>query len=371
MNTAKAIDSVPLLDLRRQNKACEPELRAAFERVMASGHFILGPEVEAFESECAALLGAKHAIGVSSGTDALLLAFMALGIGPGDEVVCPSYSFFATAGCVARTGAKPVFVDVLPCCFNMDPAQLERAITPRTKAIVPVHLFGQTAHMGPILELARARKIPIVEDAAQALSARFEGRAAGTLAEFGCFSFFPSKNLGAFGDAGLLTTNDDALAEKAKILRVHGAKPKYYHRFVGGNFRIDALQAALLRVKLPRLAGYTAARQRNVARYREALAGIDAIVFPRPCQKDHIWNQLVLRVPGKRDALVAHLKQRNIGTEVYYPVPLHRQECFPGLAEGTLPVSERAAKETLAIPVFPELQTDELDHAAAAIKSFF
>jgi dTDP-4-amino-4,6-dideoxygalactose transaminase len=373
VNTAKTIDSVPLLDLKRQNKACEPELRAAFERVMASGQFILGPEVEAFESECAALLGAKHAIGVSSGTDALLLAFMTLGIGPGDEVICPSYSFFATAGCVARVGAKAVFVDVLPCCFNMDPALLEGAITSRTKAIVPVHLYGQTAHMGPILEIARARKIAIVEDAAQALSARCEGRAAGTLAEFGCFSFFPSKNLGAFGDAGLVTTNDDALAEKAKILRVHGAKPKYHHHFVGGNFRIDALQAALLRVKLPRLSGYTAARQRNVARYREALGGVNGIVFPRPCQKDHIWNQLVLRVPGKRDALLAHLKQKNVGTEVYYPVPLHRQECFAGLghAEGSLPVSERAAKETLAIPVFPELQAEEIDFVAAAIRSFF
>jgi len=374
----KTIDSVPLLDLRRQNKACEDELRAAFDRVLASGQFILGPEVEAFEAECAALLGAKHAIAVSSGTDALLLAFMTLGLGPGDEVVCPSYSFFATAGCVARTGAKPVFVDVLPCCFNMDPALLERAITPRTRAIVPVHLFGQSAHMGPILDLAEKKKIPIVEDAAQSLSARFEGRATGTLAELGCFSFFPSKNLGAFGDAGLLTSNDDALAEKARILRVHGAKPKYYHQLVGGNFRIDALQAALLRVKLPRLASYTKGRQKNVARYRDALhaRGVtQKLVFPRPCQEDHIWNQLVLRVPepGRRDALLAHLKQRNVGTEVYYPVPLHLQKCFAGLgySEGSLPASERAAKETLAVPVFPELASEELDYVVDALSSFF
>ncbi len=379
--SAKTIDSVPLLDLRRQNAACAEELRAAFERVLASGHFIMGPEVEAFERECAALLGAKHALGISSGTDALLLAFMALGIGPGDEVVCPSYTFFATAGCVARVGAKPVFVDVKPCCFNMDPALLERAITPRTKAIVPVHLFGQVCDMDPILALAKKRKIAVVEDAAQSLSARYKGRAAGTLAEFGCYSFFPSKNLGAFGDAGLLTTNDDALAEKARILRVHGAKPKYYHQLVGANFRIDALQAALLRVKLPRLASYTEARQRNAARYEKGLAarglvGRDGapLESPRACEPDSIFNQYVLRVKeGRRDALLAHLKERKVGTEVYYPVPLHLQECFASLGqrEGTLPHSELAAKETLAVPVFPELTAGELDYVLEAIASFF
>lgn len=367
------VDSVPLLDLKRQNKACEAELRAAFDRVLASGHFILGPEVEAFEAECASLLGAKHAIAVSSGTDALLLAFMTLGIGPGDEVVCPSYTFFATAGCVARVGAKPVFVDVKPCCYNMDPALLEKAIGPRTKAIVPVHLFGQVCSMEPILEVAKRKKVPVVEDAAQSLSARYKGRAAGTLGELGCFSFFPSKNLGAFGDAGLVATNDDALAEKARVLRVHGAKPKYYHQLVGANFRIDALQAALLRVKLPRLAGYTDARRRNAARYRERLASLP-LELPKICEPDPIWNQFVIRVPGeRRDALAAHLKDRKIGTEVYYPVPLHRQKCFASLghAEGSLPVSERAARETLAIPVFPELEAAEVDYVADAIASFF
>lgn len=379
--TTKTIDSVPLLDLRRQNDACAPELRAAFERVLASGHFIMGPEVEAFEKECAALLGAKHAIAVSSGTDALLLAFMALGIGAGDEVICPSYTFFATAGCVSRTGAKPVFVDVKPCCFNMDPALLERAITPRTKAIVPVHLFGQVCDLDPILEIARKKKVAVVEDAAQSLSARYKGRAAGTLGEFGCFSFFPSKNLGAFGDAGLLTANDDALADKARMLRTHGAKPKYYHQLVGGNFRIDALQAALLRVKLPRLADYTRARQRNVERYRQGLAahGLTGgerapLEFPKTCEPEPIWNQLVLRVrDGRRDALVAHLRDKKVGTEIYYPVPLHLQKCFEplGQREGSLPHSERAAKETLAIPVFPELSVAEIDYAIEAIASFF
>ncbi|HZU99828.1 MAG TPA: DegT/DnrJ/EryC1/StrS family aminotransferase [Planctomycetota bacterium] len=379
MSPVQTIDSVPLLDLKRQNEACAEELRAAFERVLASGHFILGPEVEAFERECAALLGAKHAIGVSSGTDALLLAFMALGIGPGDEVVCPSYTFFATAGCIARLGAKPVFVDVKSCCFNMDPALLERAITPRTKAIVPVHLFGQVCDMGAILAIAQAKKIAVVEDAAQSLSARYKGRAAGTLAEFGCFSFFPSKNLGAFGDAGLVTTQDDALAEKARILRVHGSKPKYFHQLVGGNFRIDALQAALLRVKLPRLEGYTRARRANAERYRKAfsdrgLAG-RALELPQTCEPDPIWNQFVLRIPGagKRDALMAHLKERKVGTEVYYPLPLHSQKCFAhlGYKEGSLPVSERAAKETLALPVFPELLPEEIDYVVDAVAGFF
>jgi dTDP-4-amino-4,6-dideoxygalactose transaminase len=367
---------VPLLDLKRQNEACAPELRAAFERVLASGQFILGPEVDAFEAECKTLLGARHAIAVSSGTDALLLAFMALGLGAQDEVVCPSYTFFATAGCVARTGAKPVFVDVTPCCFNLDPKALEGAITPRTKAIVPVHLFGQCCDMDAISEIARKKKIALVEDAAQSLSARYGGRAAGTIGAFGCFSFFPSKNLGAFGDAGLLTCEDDALAERARILRTHGSKPKYHHREIGGNFRIDALQAALLRVKLPRLESYTKARRANVARYE---AGFNArglldgknLVFPKVCQPEPIWNQLVVRVPARRDALQEHLKSREVGTEIYYPVPLHEQECFKHLKTGPLLESERAARETLALPVFPELEAAEIDHVVSQVASFF
>jgi dTDP-4-amino-4,6-dideoxygalactose transaminase len=389
----RPIESVPLFDLTRQNKQCEGELRAAFDRVLASGMFILGPETEAFEKESARLLGAKHALGVSSGTDALLLAFMALGIGPGDEVVVPAYTFFATAGCVARLGAKPVFVDVLPCCFNMDPRALEKAINARTRAIVPVHLFGQCCDMDALQVVARLKKIPIVEDAAQSLSARYKGKSAGTLGAFGCYSFFPTKNLGAFGDAGLLTTEDDALAEKARMLRVHGMKPKYYHHVVGGNFRIDALQAAILRVKLPRLASYTEARRKNAALYRDLLLerGLAReprgcvlrtpweesdrpLGLPSVCEPGTIWNQFVVRVAGgKRDALVEHLRAKKVGVEIYYPLPLHLQECFKAgaPAKGSLPVSERAAQETLALPIFPELEEREVRYVVDALAGFF
>jgi dTDP-4-amino-4,6-dideoxygalactose transaminase len=366
------VDQVPLLDLTRQHEACEAELRSAFERVLASGHFILGPEVEAFEKECASLLGARHAIGVSSGTDAILLALMALGIGPGDDVVCPSYSFFATAGCVARLGARPVFADVLPCCYNLDPRSVARVMTKKTKAIMPVHLFGQCAQLDPLLEMARERGWKVIEDAAQSFSARYKGKSAGTLGDMGCFSFFPTKNLGALGDAGLLSTEDDDLAERARILRVHGSKPKYFHQLVGGNFRLDALQAALLRVKLPRLAGYTQARRRNASFYLEALAGLP-IELPRVCEPEPIWNQFVIRVPGKRDHLIEHLKKARVGTEVYYPLPLHAQKCFAegAPAPGSLPESERAAKETLALPIFPELTPEEREHVVRSVRSFF
>lgn len=393
MQKSAAVTSVPLFDLKRQHKTIEAGLRAAFERVLASGHYIMGPEVEGLEAESAKLLGAKHAIAVSSGTDALLLAFMALGLGPGDEVICPSFTFFATAGCVARTGATPVFVDVRPGCFNLDPAAFESAITKRTKAVVPVHLFGQCADMDPILATAKKHRIAVVEDAAQSLSTRYKGRSAGTLGDFGCYSFFPTKNLGALGDAGLLTTEDDALAEKARVLRVHGGKPKYYHQTIGGNFRIDALQAALLRVKLPLLAGFTERRRANAAHYRKAfvarglsreascpgsgpcVAEGEKLILPPVCQPESIWNQFVVRVPGgKRDALIAHLRAKNVGTEIYYPVPLHLQKCFEGKGArpvGTLPVSERAALETLALPIFPELERAELDYVVESVASFF
>ena len=393
MQTLRTIESVPLFDLTRQNKAVEGELKAAFERVLASGMFILGPETEAFEKESAKLLSAKHALGVSSGTDALLLAFMALGIGEGDEVIVPSYTFFATAGCVSRLGARPVFVDVLPCCFNLDPRALEKAITPRTKAIVPVHLFGQCCDMDAIGEVARRRKVAIVEDAAQSLSARYRGKSAGTLGSFGCYSFFPTKNLGAFGDAGLLTSEDDALAERARMLRVHGMKPKYYHQAVGGNFRIDALQAAILRVKLPRLESYTEARRKNAALYRELLlerglarepkgCALETpweesdrpLGLPSVCEPGTIWNQFCVRVSGgKRDALVDHLRSKKVGVEIYYPLPLHLQECFKsaGLEKGALPVSEKAAQETLALPIFPELEERELRYVVDAVASFY
>jgi len=260
---------VPLLDLARQNAALHDELTAAFERVLRSGHFILGPEVAEYENECAAMLGARHAIAVSSGTDAILVALMALGIGYGDEVICPAFTFFATAGCVSRLGATPVFADIRSDDFNLDSADAGRRITPRTKAIIPVHLFGQSAEMEPLLALAREHNLAIVEDAAQSFGARHGGRFCGTMGDAGAFSFFPSKNLGGFGDGGLVVTNRDDLAERIRLLRTHGAKPKYYHKLVGGNFRLDALQCALLRVKLPHLKEYSAARSRNAALYVE------------------------------------------------------------------------------------------------------
>lgn len=369
--------AVPLLQLNTQNLALESELKAAFERVLRSGHFILGPELVAFESECARMIGAKHALGVSSGTDAILLALMALDIKAGDEVICPSFTFFATAGCIARVGATPVFVDSLEGTFNIDPTDVARKITRKTKAIIPVHLFGQCAEMDRIMELARANGIRVIEDAAQSLGATCNGKQAGTIGDYGCFSFFPSKNLGGFGDSGLLTTNDDALAERAALLRMHGAKPKYYHKFVGGNFRMDALQCALLRTKLPHYEDYNHRRRMNAGYYLSKLFDIpkDKIQLPiwsRECR--HICNQYTLRVLGKgrRDALREHLTQKQIGCEIYYPVPLHQQECFAYLktARASLPVANRLADEVLSIPVFPELTREQLDEVVAAIREF-
>ena len=354
--------AVPLLDLNRQNAALHAELTAAFERVLRSGHFILGSEVEAFEREAAQFLGAKHAIAISSGTDAILVALMALELGPGDEVICPSFTFFATAGCIARVGATPVFADVHADSFNLDAADVARRITPRTKAIMPVHLFGQSADMEPLLALAKQHKLAIIEDAAQALSARHRGRACGTFAEFGTYSFFPSKNLGGFGDGGLVVAQRDALAEKIRLLRTHGAKPKYYHQRIGGNFRLDALQCALLRVKLPHLPAYSAARQRNAAFYTQKLSKLPGVVLPTPAaHNDHIWNQYTLRVggAGRRDALKQHLTAGGIGNEVYYPLALHQQACFAHLPRIALPVTEQLASEVISIPIFPELTETE------------
>jgi dTDP-4-amino-4,6-dideoxygalactose transaminase len=368
------VDRVPLLDLRRAGAELDAELEQAFGRVLRSGHYILGPEVEAFEQECARYIGVKHALGVSSGTDALLLALMALGIGAGDEVICPTYTFFATAGCIWRTGAKPVFVDCDPETYNITADLIAPKVTPRTKAIVPVHLFGQCADMTPIVELAKASGISIVEDAAQAIGSEHHGRRAGSLGEYGCFSFFPSKNLGALGDAGLVTTNDDALTEKARVYRAHGSKPKYFHHVVGGNFRIDALQAALLRVKLKHLDNWTARRKQNAAAYTELLSGAPRIQLPVTRENRHIYNQYVIRVVGEggRDRLQAFLKERKIGTEVYYPVPMHLQKCFSSLGHqvGDFPVSELAAAQTVAIPIFPELTREEIEWVASSIVEF-
>ena len=369
--------AVPLLELNTQNLALEAELKAAFERVLHSGHFILGPELAAFESEIAKLIGVKYALGVSSGTDAILLSLMALDVKAGDEVICPSFTFFATAGCVARAGATPVFVDSDPATFNIDPADVARKITKRTKAIIPVHLFGQCAEMDPTLNLAKNHGIRVIEDAAQSLGATYKGKQAGTMGDFGAFSFFPSKNLGGFGDGGLLTTNDDALAERATLLRVHGAKPKYYHKFVGANFRMDALQCALLRVKLPHCQSYNQQRAANAAYYNEKLAPVvrNKIMLPKALpDRGHIWNQYTLRVvgEGKRDALKNHLAAKGIGSEIYYPVPLHQQECFAyvGTKRDDLPVANKLADEVLSIPIYPELRREQLDEVIAAIREF-
>ena len=378
--------NVPLLDLCRQNLPLEDQLMDACRRVLLSGQFILGREVERFEQAAAEIAGTRFAIGVSSGTDAILAALMALGIGPGDEVICPAFTFFATAGCIARLGAKPVFADSLPGCGNLDPAHLETLIGPRTKAIMPVHLFGQTADMDAILTIARSRNLPVIEDAAQAFGARYLGRPAGSMGTFGTFSFFPSKNLGALGDAGLLVTNDAALAEKAVHLRNHGAGRQYFHAEVGGNFRLDALQAALLMVKLPHLAEYTGRRQCNALVYDRALAAIPAsgaVELIPPCRypdRDHIVNQYTVRVrPGRawsrpespRDALRRFLAEKGIASAIYYPIPLHRQECFRRFGPyPALPVAEALANQVLSLPVFPELTGEEQGAVVQAIREF-
>lgn len=366
---------VPLLDLKGQYAGIRSEILEAIERVCESQHFILGPEVAALEEEVASYCGARHAIGVSSGTDALLVALMAIGLKPGDEVITTPYSFFATAGVVSRLSARIVFVDIEPNSFNIDSRTVAEKITSRTKAILPVHLFGRCADLGPLLEAAQGRGIALIEDAAQAIGARDSGaRQAGTVGAIGCFSFFPSKNLGAFGDAGMVVTDDAELGEKLRVLRVHGSKPKYYHHTVGGNFRLDALQAAVLRVKLKYLDEWTAARRRNASRYRslfQETGSPGGICLPVD-SPGHIYNQFVIRVTG-RDGLRAHLKERGIETEVYYPVPLHLQACFRdlGYKKGDFPESEAAADTSLALPIYPELTEDQQGHVVQSIGSFY
>jgi dTDP-4-amino-4,6-dideoxygalactose transaminase len=364
---------VPLLDLQEQYRPIRDDLIAALIRVADTQRFIGGPEVEALERELAAFIGVRHAIGVSSGTDALLVSLMALGIGPGDEIVTTPFSFFATAGSIVRLGAVPVFVDVDPGTLNIDASAVAAAITPRTRAIMPVHLYGLCADMQPLLEAAARAGVPVTEDAAQAIGASYGDRQAGAMGAVGCFSFFPSKNLGAFGDAGLVTTDDDRLAHDVRLLRDHGAEPKYFHKRVGGNFRLDALQAAVLRVKLPHLAAWTAARRANADRYDRLFRErrLDVRVPIRPDGRGHIFNQYVIRVPH-RDEVRASLERAGIGTEIYYPVPFHLQECFAplGYRQGAFPAAEAAAREVLALPVYPgltEMQqrsvVDALEHA--------
>jgi len=424
--------NIPLLDLKRQHQSIKPEIDAAIQRVLESGQFILGPEVGEFEQEIVEYCGVRHAIGVASGTDALLLSLRALGIGPGDpahgitrdgnipqaKVIIPSFTFFATAGVVHNIGATPVFADIDPKTFNIDPADVRRILVedsePRTtnnalrtsiKAIIPVHLYGQMADMDEIMAIAKEYNIAVVEDAAQAIGAEYLPRAipaaeaisrgrklgnheprttdhapgplarkAGTIGHLGCLSFFPTKNLGAYGDGGMVITNDDELAERVRILRVHGSKPKYYHRMVGVNSRLDALQAAILRVKLPHLDKWTAARQRVAARYDELLRDVPGIETPyRVPDRTHIFHQYTIRVLNeRRDDLHDYLKEQGIGTFIYYPLPLHLQECFKelGYRDGDLPQSELASQEALSLPVFPELTDEEQRYAVRTIQVF-
>jgi dTDP-4-amino-4,6-dideoxygalactose transaminase len=371
--------NVPLLDLKAQYAAIKDEVNAAIAEVMESQHFILGPKVEQCERAIASYSSCAHGVGVASGSDALLVCLMAEGIGPGDEVVTTPYTFFATAGAIARLGATPVFVDIDPATYNLDVSQLEAKITGRTRALIPVHLYGQMADMDRVMQVADAHGLIVIEDAAQAIGAEYQGRRAGSIGHYGCFSFFPSKNLGAAGDGGMVVTNDGQRAEKMKILRGHGAKPKYYHKVVGGNFRLDALQAAVVSAKLPHLDDWTAARQRNAAQYDRlfADAGLASaspqsrVGLPKVVANRHIFNQYVIRV-SRRDELQAYLKGRGVGTEVYYPVPMHLQECFAylGLASGSFPESERAARETLALPIQPELTKAQASYVVECVGEF-
>ncbi len=375
---------VPLLDLKAHHEPLQQEILDAVEQVFKSQAFILGPEIAKLEEQVAAYCQTKYGIGVTSGTDALLIALMALGVGPGDEVITSPYSFFATAGVVARLGAKPVLVDIDPKTFNIDPSKISHAITPKSKAIIPVHLYGQCADMGPIMELAKRHNLGVIEDAAQAIGSEYrDGRRACSMGTIGCLSFFPSKNLGCLGDGGMVVTNDPDLAERIRILRVHGSQPKYYHKLIGGNFRLDTIQAAVLNVKLKYLDGWTKRRQENAARYetsfqQSGLVQKGKVRLPEPVYRDsgithyHIYNQFVLRVE-MRDDLIAHLKQKGIGAEIYYPVPFHLQECFRYLGHkaGDFPESERAANETIAIPIYPELTMAQQTEVVEAIASFY
>jgi dTDP-4-amino-4,6-dideoxygalactose transaminase len=368
--------NVPLLDLQAQYAPLRDDLREAVDRVMSSQRFVLGDEVRGLETTIAEYCETKHAIGCASGSDALLLALMALDVKAGDEVITTPFSFFATAACVARLGARPVFVDIDPETYNLDPSRLADSITPRTKAIMPVHLYGQCAPMDPILELGKRRGIPVIEDAAQAIGATDNGRRAGSMGLIGCFSFYPTKNLGGAGDGGIVTTSDDDLAARLRRLRAHGGSTEYQHEEVGINSRLDELQAAVLRVKFPHLDRWSDERARKAQFYTELLndANLSFRLTPPRTRPDgrHIFHQYVIRVPGNRDALMDHLKTHGIGSKVYYPVPLHRQECFSylGCQEGDFPESESAAGETTALPCYPELTDEQQVYVVETIKSF-
>jgi len=368
---------VPLLDLAEQHQQLRPELEAAIGRVLDTNAFILGNEVAALETEVAEYCGSRYAVGCASGSDAILLALMALGVGPGDEVITTPYSFFATVSSITRLGATPVFVDIEPGTYNIDPSQIDAKLTSRTRAIEPVHLYGQCSDMDAINEISMAKEISVVEDAAQAIGAEENCRRAGSMSAIGCFSFYPSKNLGGLGDGGMMTTNDENIHRKLLGLRNHGAEEKYYHKYVGLNSRLDGFQGATLRVKLPYLETWTESRRENAARYKTLFTdagGREQIGLPverTGCR--HIYNQYIIRVPNRRDELRTFLTEKGIGTDVYYPVPLHMQECFAylGYHEGDLPESERAARETLALPIFPELKPEQQEYVVSTIAEFF
>ena len=378
-------EPIPILDLKAQYATIRADVESAIARVMESQHFILGPEVEALEKGIAAYCGCKFGIGVSSGTDALLVSLMAIGIKPGDEVITSPYSFFATAGAIVRLGARPVFVDIDLDTLNIDASLVEVAITERTRAILPVHLAGQMADMDAIMEIAKRHQLYVIEDACQALGSEYKGQRAGSIGHLGCFSFFPSKNLGGAGDSGMVVCNDPALADRLSLLRNHGHRPKYYNQAVGGNFRMDALQAAILRAKFNYLEAWNAARQRNAALYRQFFLEA-ALASETPGQREqkpvilpyetgwgrHIYHLFQVRVQN-RAGLMAHLKENQIGSEIYYPVPLHLQACFEGMgyARGDCPNAERAAIETLALPIYPELNPEQIEWTVQVIKAFF
>ena len=377
-SATSASTSVPMLDVNRQNSPLLEEIDHAIAQVTRSGAFVHGPACREFEEAMANYCGTSHAIGCASGSDALILALMALDIQPGDEVIIPSFTFFATAGAVWRLGAKPIFADILPDTLNLDPREVAAKITPQTKAIMPVHLFGQCADIGALEAITQAAgDIPIVEDAAQAIGARYQDRRAGSLGTIGCFSFYPTKNLGAMGDAGMLTTNDDTLAAKLRRLRDHGQHPRYYHSVVGVNSRLDTIQAAILKIKLDHLDGWAAGRQRNAARYQQEFQRLgleSALTIPTVAVEcESIWNQFTIRVnDGRRDALQQHLAERKIGSAIYYPIPLHLQECFAdlGYQAGSLPVTEQAAQEVLSLPIFAELRPHEQDRVIQEIATY-
>ena len=386
---------VPLLDLKPQYQSLKKEIDEAVQRVIESQYFIMGPDVAKLEEEINQYLGCKYSVGVTSGTDALLLALMAIGIKPGDEVIVPTYSFFATAGVVARLNATPIFTDVDPVTFNIDPKDFEKRITSKTKAVIPVHLYGQSAAMDEILSIAKKHNIKIIEDCAQAIGTQYkDGKFVGTIGDIGCFSFFPSKNLGCFGDGGIVTTNDEELFHMMKIMRMHGMEPKYYHKVIGGNFRLDSLQAAVLRIKLPHLDSWSAKRRENAAVYTKLFiqAGLaeeagktkhdakNKILLPKAIYADadgvknyHIFNQYIIRVAEKRDELLDFIRKNEIGCDIYYPVSFHRQECFAYLNNNDkeYPVSNQASETSLALPIFPELTSEQLKFVVDTIAEFY